>query len=119
MREHMHHASRRRDDGLARVRKLSLWITGCAAAASLGLGITFAHELPGHASPATNSTSRGGAAAGSSPQTRGTAKSGAPRTSPRESGSRHHQHALAKPAQPPQQPASTPAPPPVVSSGGS
>jgi hypothetical protein len=121
MREHMHHASMRRDEGLARIRKISLWITGGAAFASLGLGTAFAHALPGHASAAT---STGGATVSGSPRTgAGAAQSGGPaqsgaRTSGK-TGSRHHQHALAKPAQAPQQPASNPAPPPVVSSGGS
>jgi hypothetical protein len=111
----------RRDEGLARIRKISLWITGGAAFASLGLGTAFAHALPGHASAAT---STGGATVSGSPRTgAGAAQSGGPaqsgaRTSGK-TGSRHHQHALAKPAQAPQQPASNPAPPPVVSSGGS
>jgi hypothetical protein len=118
MREHMHHASMRRDQGLARIRKISLWITGGAAVTSVGLGTAFAHALPGHTSTATSSTTRGGAIAGSSPRTAGgTARSGA--SSAGSAGTRHNQHALAKPAQPPQQPASNPAPPPVVSSGGS
>jgi hypothetical protein len=111
----------RRDEGLARIRKISLWITGGAAFASLGLGTAFAHALPGHASAAT---STGGATVSGSPRTgAGAAQSGGPaqsgaRTSGK-TGSRRHQHAPAKPAQAPQQPASNPAPPPVVSSGGS
>ena len=125
MREHMHYASRRRDDGLARVRRLSLWITGGAAAASLGLGAAFAHELPGHASAATNVATRGGATAAGShriaggPSRPGTGNPGAGDAGTAKSGGHHHQHALAKPAQAPQQPASAPAPPQVVSSGGS
>lgn len=119
MREHVHHASRRRDDGLARIRKLSLWITGGAAAVSLGLGTAFAHELPGHSSSAGSSTTGGSTtAAGSQRTSGGAAQTGATRSGAGKSGSRHHKHALARPAQPPQ-PASTPAPPPVVSSGGS
>jgi hypothetical protein len=43
-----HGAAASRDSMLSRVRKLSLWITGGAAAASLGLGASFAHALPGH-----------------------------------------------------------------------
>ena len=122
MREHLHHASTRRDEGLARIRKISLWITGGAAFASLGLGTAFAHALPGHASAAT--PTGGGATVSGSPQTgAGLAKSDARAVSGArisgQAGSGHHQHALAKPAQAPQQPASNPAPPPVVSSGGS
>ncbi len=122
MRERVHDASVRRDEGLARIRKISLWITGGAAFASLGLGTAFAHALPGHARSATSTS--GGATVSGSPRTgAGAAQSGAPaqsgaRTSGK-TGGRHHQHALAKPAQAPQQPASNPAPPPVVSSGGS
>ncbi len=77
MREHMHYASKRRDERLARIRKLSLWITGGAAAASLGLGTAFAHELPGHTSAAT-STAGTGATAGGSQQPAGSVTSGTP-----------------------------------------
>ncbi|MGO8960437.1 MAG: hypothetical protein ACLQFR_24150 [Streptosporangiaceae bacterium] len=134
MPEHMRYASRRRDDRLARVRKLSLWITGGAAAASLGLGTAFAHELPGHASAATSSTARSGATVSGSqrivggpsqPGTGhpgsahgGTSRAGTGTAATGKSGSRRHPPALAKPAQAPQ-PASNPAAPPVVSSGGS
>ncbi len=119
MREHMHYASKRRDERLARIRKLSLWITGGAAAASLGLGTAFAHELPGHTSAAT-STAGTGATAGGSQQPAGSVTSGThPKSTARTAGGRHHRRALARPAQAPTQPASTPAPPPVVSSGGS
>ena len=47
-----HKAAARRDSQLLRIRKLSLWITGGAAAVSLGLGTAFAHALPGHSHPA-------------------------------------------------------------------
>ena len=123
MREHTHHASTRRDEGLARIRKISVWITGGAAAASLGLGTAFAHELPGHTSVATSSAAHSGAAAGTTqPTGGGGAQSGGSGSGSLTSGtasSRHHQHGLAKPTQAPQQPVSNPAPPPVVSSGGS
>lgn len=118
MREHMHYASMRRDDRLARIRKLSLWITGGAAAASLGLGTAFAYELPGHTSTATSGAASGGATVRGSQRAGGSAHRGSRTSGPGKAGSRHHQHALAKPAQAPQQPAGTPAPP-VVSSGGS
>jgi|SRR5271165_3210406 len=119
MREHMHYASMRRDDRLARIRKLSLWIAGGAAAASVGLGTAFAHELPGHASTTASSTTSGGATVRGSHRTGGSVQPGSRTSGSAKAGSRHHQHALAKPAQAPQQPASAPAPPPVVSSGGS
>ena len=119
MREHVHSASRRRDERLARVRKLSLWITGGAAAASLGLGTAFAHALPGHSASSQAGTSAGGlSAAGGAPaggSSNGATASGARSGSTRRSSGHHHRHKL---AQPTQQPVNTPAPP-VVSSGGS
>jgi hypothetical protein len=130
MREHLHSAARRRDERLARIRRLSLWITGGAAAASLGLGTAFAHALPGHAAATSSGASAAGAAraaagaagagarAGRSgkPAAGGSAPS-APATSASAgaSAAHHAKHGLARPKQ---QPASTPAPP-VVSSGGS
>jgi hypothetical protein len=115
MREHMRSASRRRDSRLAQVRKLSLWITGGAAAVSLGLGTAFAHALPGHSSASTSpATPSRGAAAGGSPRAGGSSVS---------SGSsklrvHHRGHKLARPQQPPKQPPAAPAAP-VVKSGGS
>jgi hypothetical protein len=107
MREHQHHASRRRDEGLARIRKISLWITGGAAFASLGLGTAFAQELPGHTS------------AGTRPDDRSTVRSTSGQPGSGTARGHRHQNALGPPTQAPQQPASIPAPPPVVSSGGS
>jgi len=108
MRDHLHFASARRDDRLARVRKLTLWIGGAAAAASLGLGTAFAQALPGHSpgSPTTRTT-------------RTAVGSGSAGTTGAAGGSkhRHHRHALLAPAQQPAQ--APPAAPPVVSSGGS
>jgi len=112
MRQHLHIASRRRDERLAMVRKLTLWITGGAAAASLGLGTAFATATPGHAAGTT-----------------GTSSTPSSSTAPRQSGTGSTSPA-AKPAgtqrssrssqlsQPQQQPAQTTAPP-VVTSGGS
>jgi hypothetical protein len=118
MREHMHHASARRDEGLARIRKISLWITGGAAFASLGLGTAFAHALPGHASAVPSSATRGGAPAGGSLRTGGgPTQPGAVSSGDRNSGRVGGRHALAKPAQAPQS-VSNPAAP-LVSSGGS
>jgi hypothetical protein len=54
MREHVRTAARRRDDRLTSIRKLTLWITGGAAVASLGLGTAFAQSLPGHSGGAAS-----------------------------------------------------------------
>jgi hypothetical protein len=106
MRQHVHIASRRRDDRLAMVRKLTLWITGGAAAASLGLGTAFATAVPGHA----GTTGTSGASSSTAPQ-----HSGARTTSPaaKPAGSQSSQL-----SQPQQQPSQTSAAP-VVTSGGS
>jgi hypothetical protein len=115
MREHLHVASARRDDRLARIRKLTLWISGGAAAASLGLGTAFAHALPGHS--ASSQTTSSGAAAGTGSPGGAGSPSGSPAGGSASGAkhARHHHHKLAKPQQ---QPVQTPAPP-VVSSGGS
>jgi hypothetical protein len=100
MREHAHIASRRRDERLALIRKLTLWVTGGAAAASLGLGAAFAHAVPGHAA------STPGQAKQTSSATSHTASGGTGSTQPSQL------------TQPQQQPTQTTAPP-VVTSGGS
>lgn len=123
MREHVHYASRRRDERLARVRKLSLGITGVAAAASLGLGTAFAHAIPGHAATSQSGTpvSAGTSSTAGGPATAGSANSGAatggthPASTTKSSATTGHHHQLAPPAQ---KPVSTQAAP-VVSSGGS
>jgi hypothetical protein len=113
MRDHLHFASARRDDRLARIRKLTLWVGGAAAAASLGLGTAFAHALPGHAATAARTTpTKAATPAAGSP---GGGQSAAPSVSTSPQHSRHNRAPLAKPTQ---QPAPTQAPP-VVSSGGS
>jgi hypothetical protein len=118
MREHVLRASRRRDERLARIRKLTIWITGGAAAASLGMGTAFAHAIPGHTASSTststssNRTSTGAPPAGTNASSSGTSGTTAGRG--RQRG-HHHGHKLAPPAQ---APVSTPAPP-VVTSGGS
>jgi hypothetical protein len=131
-----HSAAARRDGKLLRIRKLTLWITGGAAAASLGLGTAFAHAVPGH------SYTTGSSGTGSTPSA-GTAepqhKTGQ-RTATRQLATRHHGteqraagrrqatgRATAHPqhqklAAPTKAPAPAPAPTsaaPVVSSGGS
>jgi hypothetical protein len=105
MRQHVHIASRRRDDRLAMVRKLTLWITGGAAAASLGLGTAFASAVPGHGAGTTGTS--GTSSSSTAPQ-----HSGATTTSPQ------HSSQPSQLSQPQQQPAQTTAPP-VVTSGGS
>jgi hypothetical protein len=89
----------RRDDHLARTRRLSLWIAAGAATASVGLATAFGFALPGHAvtSPAQGHghASQGRAGGGS--------------------GQAGHRRRLA----PPQQPPAGSVAPPVVSSGGS
>jgi hypothetical protein len=132
MRHPDHGAAARRDSKLHRIRKLTLWITGGAAAASLGLGTAFAHALPGH-SHTTASGAPGRVAAGQhqssvgtvSPGGRGATGSGATRhggSSYRQNGRAGHvqsQHGrLTPPRQQPQQAAPAPAQAPV-SSGGS
>jgi hypothetical protein len=109
MRQHVHIASRRRDERLAMVRKLTLWITGGAAAASLGLGTAFASSVPGHATGTT-----------STPSSSTAQHSGAASTSPaaqKPAGTQHSSQS-SQLSQPQQQPSQTTAPP-VVTSGGS
>lgn len=118
MREHPHFASARRDDRLARIRKLTLCITGAAAAVSLGLGTAFAHALPGHATSSQSAVSARGTASSAAPGSAGGPGNGSAGSATGRAGKHHarrHRHQLAAPKQ---QPASTPAPP-VVSSGGS
>lgn len=109
MRQHVHIASRRRDERLAMVRKLTLWISGGAAAASLGLGTAFASSVPGHAAGTT-----------STPGSSTAQHSGATTTSPaahKPAGTQHSSQS-SQLSQPQQQPSQTTAPP-VVTSGGS
>jgi hypothetical protein len=111
MREHVRSAIRRRDSRLARIRRLTLWITGGAAAASLGMGTAFAHAQPGHTGSATGAN----LSAHSAPP----AASGSPAAAHharKHKAARHHQDGLAAPTQPP---APAPAPAPTVTSGGS
>jgi hypothetical protein len=87
------HAAHRRDQRLARIRRVSRWVAGGAAAASLGLGTAFAHDLPGRHAPAAD------------------AQPGAPAGGIRQSP---QPHAAPQRAQPP---ATTPAPAQTVSGG--
>jgi hypothetical protein len=111
----------RRDQRLAQIRKLSMWITGSAAAASLGLGTAFAHALPGHnAGTAPRHAAQAHSAAASGPAA-GAGTTGGTGTSGSGGGSTgrdsHKGHKLAAPAQRPA-PAHSSAPP-AVNSGGS
>jgi hypothetical protein len=87
------HAARRRDDRLARARRLTLWVAGGAAAASLGLGTAFAQALPGHRAAAAATQPGGTRPATTQP----------PRTQPTTS------QPTSAPASPLQQPAQPPA----------
>jgi hypothetical protein len=96
----------RRDEHLARTRKLSVWIAGGATAASFGLAAALGFALPGHTVTAAK-------------QSAGQTSSGSGHASGQ--GTRHrtgtgHQHRRLSP--PRQAPVNTGAPP-VVSSGGS
>lgn len=92
MRRAQDSAITRRDDHLARTRRISIWIIGWASAASLALATAFGFALPGHAllSGQTGNSSGGGSSGGSGGQ-----------------------------IAPPQQPPGGTVAPPVVSSGGS
>jgi hypothetical protein len=107
----VHVAAARRDSKLIRVRRLTLAISGWAAAATLGLGTVFAHALPGHARSSGPATTSGA-----------TAVAGSPASAHRTTSQKRSSHRKAKPlAAPTQAPAPAPAAPaaPVVSSGGS
>lgn len=93
----------RRDDHLARTRKLSVWIAGGATAASVGLAAALGYALPGHA-----------VTSGHQPPA-GQTSTGTGSGSGQGSGSGNGGGNLA----PPQQAPAAPAAPPVVSSGGS
>jgi len=110
----------RRDDQLARTRRLSIWIAGGAAAASVGLAAALGSALPGHSVTSAGQSSSGttGTTAGS-----GTGGTGTGQGSGQGSGSasgpgrtpRAHHRRISAPRHAPA-PASAP---PVVSSGGS
>ena len=98
----------RRDEHLARTRRLSIWIAGGASAASFGLAGALAFALPGHSVSSGSTTHASTGSGQSAPQGTGSGQG---------SGSaRHHHHRrLAPPAQAPGNSGA----PPVVSSGGS
>jgi len=124
------HAADRRDQRLARTRRVSLWVAGGAAAASLGLGTAFAHNLPGHHAPAAGA--QPGAPAGAVSQntqqqgTQASPKPGGSGAAPVQSPPAHRpaSGAATDPSPPPAQlsqpqqpPATTPAPAQTVSGG--
>lgn len=90
----------RRDDHLARTRRITAWIIGAAAVASLALATAFGFALPGHALtvPSLPGTGQNGGTSGGGS---GSGGSGGGSVSP------------------PQQPPAGTVAPPVVSSGGS
>ena len=93
----------RRDEHLARTRKLSVWIAGGATAASFGLAAALGFALPGHTATTSTAQSAGRSTTGSTNGTGTNTGTG-----------KRHQHRLA----PPQQaPAPAPAPAPVTSGG--
>lgn len=103
-------AAARRDASLLRLRKLSLWIAGGASGAALGLGLTFAHALPGHAA---GSGHRAGITSSGQRTTENARPAGSP--APIAGHRRHHRRQLAVPQHAPA-PSSTA---PAVTSGGS
>jgi hypothetical protein len=106
-------AARRRDRALARTRRLSVWLAGGAATASLGLGTAFAHALPGHRAPATS------AERGTGPRTPPTSAAPASRPGPQPASGTPGapSPAVTHLAPPSQAPAATPAPAQTASGG--
>jgi hypothetical protein len=113
-----HPAAARRDSKLLRIRRVSLWITGGAAAVSLGFGTAFAHALPGHShSTAPPAGNTGSQQTNSAPRQPGAGQKPATGHKPRTGTGGSHPHRLAPPQQ---QPAPAPTQTqPAVSSGGS
>jgi hypothetical protein len=109
------HAVRRRDERLSRIRRVSLWVAGGAAATALGLGTAFAHALPGHAAVATGARPTG---ARQAQPGAGQAQPGAGPAAPGSAAApvrRHNRHQSIAPPQ--QLPVTTQAPPQTVSGG--
>lgn len=121
MRDRTTNAAALRDQRLAQIRKLSMWITGSAAAASLGLGTAFAHALPGHnAGTAPRHAAQAHSAAVSGPAGSAGTTGGTGTTRPAASGGHSSRGGGQKLAAPAHRPAPAPSSAaPVVSSGGS
>ena len=97
----------RRNEQLARTRRLTAWVAGGATAASFGLAAALGFALPGHTSSASAQP------AGQSGTHAGSAGGGATGRGNGSGASRHRR--LAPPKQAPRRTSA----PPVVSSGGS
>ncbi len=111
----------RRDDNLARTRRLTAWIAGGAIAASFGLAAALGYALPGR-SYASTPAGQTGSVTGQRGTTSGTSggqrsKGGGTSGTSNSGGgtSNSGNGGLA----PPQQPPGSSVSPPVVSSGGS
>lgn len=108
----------RRDDHLARTRKLSIWIASGASGATLALIIALSSALPGHTitrnAPATQPAAGTGQPGTGQPGT-GSGGSGAHSTAGSGQSGTSSGGQIAPPTQAPSQPTA----PPVVSSGGS
>jgi hypothetical protein len=117
------HAARRRDDRLALARRLTLWVAGGAAAASLGLGTAFAHALPGHRASAAGAHPGGSQPVTPEPTRQPTSgqTAGQPTSAPATGGQASTGQPASPPAsplrQPAQPPATTPAPAQTTSGG--
>jgi hypothetical protein len=105
---------RHRNRMLARTRRLTAWVTGGAIAAAAGLGVGFAHALPGHAAPST-AAQAALRSAGSQHVQQPARRAQSQRP---VAGHGRHGHRARHLAAPASKPKSTPAPP-VVSTGGS
>ena len=110
------HAVRRRDERLRRTRRVSLWVAGGAAAASLGLGTAFAHALPGYRTAASGAPSTG---TGQFQPGSGQVQPGPGRAAPSTAAPAGHHHGHRQGLAPPQQPPATTQAPPQTVSGGS
>ncbi|MHB1432357.1 MAG: hypothetical protein ACYCVZ_09625 [Streptosporangiaceae bacterium] len=94
----------RRDDQLARTRRLSLWVAGGASAATFALTVALSSALPGH------TMTKGAPAPGTGTGAGGTGTSSGQSGEDSSGGGQ-----VAPPTHAPSQPTA----PPVVSSGGS
>lgn len=104
----------RRDEQLARTRRLTLWVAGGATAASFSLAAALGFALPGHTSTAAaQPAGRPGNPSGAAGRSSQGANSG---TRP---GSGHRGATGHRKLAPPHRPPAKTSAPPVVSSGGS
>ena len=102
-----HSAVTRRDEQLARTRRLTIWIAGSASAASFVLAAALGFALPGHAaSSGTHATHPAGSASHG-------------RTNGQGPGSRSHSGRAHRKLAPPAKPPANSGGAPAASSGGS